>query len=257
MTLGRHDIKMEKSLRRPGPAAGIRFGKVTALLEKIAHALTRKPKLVVLIAVLLLIPSILGAVATRINYDILTYLPPDLDSSKGEALLEEPFHMAATTMLIVEDMPPEYTNQLRRDVEQVPGVSSAVWVSSLVGIQIPQEMIPEDLRETFFSGSSTMMIVQYDMPGASEQTMQAISQVRSLCNQRCFLAGFSVLIKDTKDLVDQELPVYILLAVVLSFIAMSLTMDSWLLPLAFLMSIGLGPAGGGKSRRRGRNGGNA
>lgn len=179
---------MEKSLRRPGPAAGIRFGKVTALLEKIAHALTRKPKLVVLIAVLLLIPSILGAVATRINYDILTYLPPDLDSSKGEALLEEPFHMAATTMLIVEDMPPEYTNQLRRDVEQVPGVSSAVWVSSLVGIQIPQEMIPEDLRETFFSGSSTMMIVQYDMPGASEQTMQAISQVRSLCNQRCFLA---------------------------------------------------------------------
>ena len=230
---------MEKSLRRPGPAAGIRFGKVTALLEKIAHALTRKPKLVVLIAVLLLIPSILGAVATRINYDILTYLPPDLDSSKGEALLEEPFHMAATTMLIVEDMPPEYTNQLRRDVEQVPGVSSAVWVSSLVGIQIPQEMIPEDLRETFFSGNSTMMIVQYDMPGASEQTMQAISQVRSLCNQRCFLAGFSVLIKDTKDLVDQELPVYILLAVVLSFIAMSLTMDSWLLPLAFLMSIGL------------------
>lgn len=84
-----------------------------------------------------------------------------------------------------------------------------------------------------------MMIVQYDMPGASEQTMQAISQVRSLCNQRCFLAGFSVLIKDTKDLVDQELPVYILLAVALSFIAMSLTMDSWLLPLAFLMSIGL------------------
>lgn len=209
------------------------------MLEKIARGLTRKPKLVVFIAVLLLIPSLIGMAATRINYDILTYLPPDLDSSKGEALLEEPFHMAATTMLIVEGMPPEYTNQLRRDIEQVPGVSSAVWVSSLVGIQIPQEMIPEDLRETFFSGDSTMMIVQYDMPGASEQTMEAISQVRGLCNQRCFLAGFSVLIKDTRDLVDQELPLYILLAVVLSFIAMSLTMDSWLLPLAFLTSIGM------------------
>ena len=209
------------------------------MLDHIAHRLTRKPKLVVLIAMLLLIPSVLGSVATRINYDILTYLPPDLDSSKGEALLEEPFHNAATTMLIVEDMPPNYTDQLRRDIEKVPGVSNAVWVSSLVGIQIPTEMIPEDLRDVFFSGDSTMMIVQYDMPGASEQTMEAIGQVRKLCNQRCFLAGFSVLIKDTKELVDHELPLYVLLAVVLSFAAISLTMDSWLLPVAFLLSIGL------------------
>ena len=209
------------------------------MLQKIAHALTRKPKLVVLIAVLLLIPSILGSAATRINYDILTYLPPDLDSSKGEALLEEPFHNAATTMLIVEDMPPSYTDQLRRDIEQVPGVSGAVWVSSLVGIQIPEEMIPDSIRDIFYSGDSTMMIVQYEMPGASEQTMEAIGQVRKLCNQRCFLAGFSVLIKDTKELVDQELPLYVLLAVILSFVAMSLMMDSWLLPVAFLLSIGL------------------
>ena len=192
-----------------------------------------------LAAVLLLIPSVLGSAATRINYDILTYLPPDLDSSRGEQLLEEPFHMAATTMLIVEDMPPAYTDQLRREIEQVPGVSSATWVSSLVGIQIPTEMIPEDLRDIFFSGDSTMMIVQYDMPGASEQTMEAIGQVRRLCNERCFLAGFSVLIKDTKELVDQELPLYILLAVALSFAAMSLTMESWLLPVAFLLSIGM------------------
>ena len=192
------------------------------MLEKIARGLTRKPRLVVLAAVLLLIPSVLGSAATRINYDILTYLPPDLDSSRGEQLLEEPFHMAATTMLIVEDMPPAYTDQLRREIEQVPGVSSATWVSSLVGIQIPTEMIPEDLRDIFFSGDSTMMIVQYDMPGASEQTMEAIGQVRRLCNERCFLAGFSVLIKDTKELVDQELPLYILLAVALSFVAMSL-----------------------------------
>ena len=209
------------------------------MLEKIARGLTRKPRLVVLAAVLLLIPSVLGSAATRINYDILTYLPPDLDSSRGEQLLEEPFHMAATTMLIVEDMPPAYTDQLRREIEQVPGVSSATWVSSLVGIQIPTEMIPEDLRDIFFSEDSTMMIVQYDMPGASEQTMEAIGQVRRLCNERCYLAGFSVLIKDTKELVDQELPLYILLAVALSFAAMSLTMESWLLPVAFLLSIGM------------------
>ncbi len=209
------------------------------MLEKIAHALTRKPRLVVMIALLLLIPSLLGIVGTRINYDILTYLPPDMDSSKGEALLEEPFRMAATTMLIVEDMPPAYCNDLVREVEQVPGVSSAIWVSELAGIQIPKEMMPDALRDTFFAENSTMMIVQYEMPGASEETMAAIDQVRALCNQKCFLAGFSVVIKDTKDLVDEELPLYIGLAVLLSYVAMSLTMDSWLLPLAFLLSIGL------------------
>ncbi len=209
------------------------------MLEKIAHALTRKPRLVVAVALLLLIPSLLGIVGTRINYDILTYLPPDMDSSKGEALLEEPFHMAATTMLIVEDMPPAYCNGLVREVEQVPGVSGAIWVSELAGIQIPKEMIPDGLRDTFFAENSTMMIVQYEMPGASEETMEAIDQVRELCNQKCFLAGFSVVIKDTKDLVDEELPLYIGLAVILSYAAMSLTMDSLLLPLAFLLSIGL------------------
>ena len=217
----------------------IHFRKVTDLLEKIARALTRKPKLVVSIAVLLLIPSILGAAATHINYDILSYLPQDLDSAKGQALLEEPFHMAATTMLIVEDMPPEYTHQLQQAVEEVPGVSSAMWISSMVGIQIPQEMIPEDIRDIFFSGDATMMIVQYDQPGASEATMKSIEQVRRLCNEKCFLAGFSVFIKDTKDLITKEMPLYVIMAVVLSSIAMCVMMDSWLLPLALLLSIGL------------------
>lgn len=210
-----------------------------SLLEKIAKRLTRKPKLVVLIAVLLLIPSALGAICTRINYDILSYIPQDLDSAKGEALLEDPFQMAATTMLIVEGMPPEYTHQLQKQVEQVPGVSSAIWLSSMVGIQIPTEMLPEDLRDIFFSDNATMMIVQYDHPGASGETMEAIEQVRSLCNQNCFLAGFSVFIKDTKDLISKEMPLYVLMAAILSIIAMCLTMSSWLLPVSLMLSIGL------------------
>ena len=188
---------------------------------------------------MLLVLCIFGSAATRINYDILTYLPPDLDSSQGEKLLEEPFHMAATTMLIVEDMPPEYTNTLRREIEEVPGVTGAMWLSSTAGIQIPRDFLPEDLADMFFSGDATMMIVQYDAPGASEETMEAISQVRRLCNERCFLAGFSVVIKDTKDLVDQELPLYVALAVVLSLAVMSAAMESWLLPAAFLLSIGM------------------
>ena len=209
------------------------------MIEKIAHRLTRKPKLVAVIAVLLLIPSLICAAATRINYDILTYLPKDLESSQGEKLLEEPFHDAATSMLIVEDMPAAYTNNLLETIEKIPGVSKAVWLSNLVGIQIPTDMIPADLRDVFYSGDSTMMIIQYDKPGASEETMQAIDQIRSVCNKKCFLAGFSVVIKDTKDLVDQELPVFIGLSVLLSLIAMSLTLESTVLPLAFLASIGL------------------
>ena len=209
------------------------------MIDKIAHGLTRKPKLVALIAVLMLIPSIIGYAATRINYDILTYLPQDLESSQGERLLEEPFHMAATSMLIVEGMPAGYTNDLISEIKEVPGVSNALWLSNLVGIQIPTDMIPASFREIFFSGEGTMMIIQYDHPGASEETMNAISQIRSICNEKCFLAGFSVVIKDTKDLVDRELPVFVALAVVLALCAMLLTLESTVLPLILLINIGI------------------
>ena len=209
------------------------------MVEKIAHKLTRRPKLVAAVALLLLIPSALGYIGTRVNYDILTYLPQDLESSQGERLLEEPFHMAATSMLIVEDMPAAYTNDLICAIKKVPNVSNAVWLSNVVGIQIPVDFIPANLREMFYAGKATMMIIQYDKSGADEDTMEAIQAVRDICNEKCFLAGFSVVIKDTKDLVDRELPVYVALAVVLSLIAMSLTMESVVLPFVFLASIGM------------------
>lgn len=209
------------------------------LLDKMAHYLTRKPKLILACAVGLLIPCIIGSVATRINYDILTYLPQNLESSQGEKLLEEPFHDAATTMLIVEDMPAAYTNDLLNSIREIPGVSNAIWVSNLVGIQVPTDFLPDSLRQTFYSGDSTMMVIQYDKPGASEETMAAIDQVRGVCNEKCFLAGFSVVIKDTKDLVDQELPVYVGLAAVLSLAAMALTLESTVLPLVLLANIGM------------------
>ncbi len=209
------------------------------MIHKFSVHMTRKPKLVALIAVLLLIPAALGAVGTRINYDLLTYLPQDLDSSEGMSLLEDPFHMAATSMLIVEDMPADYTNRLLRDIQKVPGVSNAIWISSLIGIQVPTDMIPADFREMFYAGDGTMMIIQYDQPGASEATMQAIDEIRALCNKNCFLAGFSVTIKDTKDLTDKEIPVYVILAVVLSLAAMLLTTESTVLPLVLLACIGM------------------
>lgn len=209
------------------------------MLEKIAHGLSRKPKLVALIAATLLIPSAIGYAATRVNYDILTYLPQDLESAQGMNLLEEPFQMAATSMLIVEDMPAGYTNSLINEIKDVPGVSSAVWISNMVGIQIPTDMIPASFRDLFFSGEGTMMIIQYEKAGASEETMNAISEIRSICNEKCFLAGFSVVIKDTRDLVDKELPIFVGLTVVLALAAMLLTMESTVLPFVLLANIGI------------------
>ncbi len=209
------------------------------MIEKIAHKLTRKPKLVAAIAVLMLIPAIIGFAATRINYDILSYLPQDLPSSQGEQLLEDPFQMAATSMLVVDGMPSGYTNDLLNAIRDVPGVSNAIWVSNLVGVQIPTDMIPASFRDMFFSGDATMMIIQYDHPGASDETMQAIEDVRSICNEKCFLAGFSVVIKDTRDVMDSELPLFVGLAVLLALLAMSVTLESTVLPLVFLASIGM------------------
>ena len=209
------------------------------MIEKFARILTRRPKLVAVIAALAVIPAILGFVATRVNYDILTYLPDELPATQGMDLLEEPFHMAATSMLIVEDMPAGYTNELINAIKDVPGVSNAVWLSNLVGVQLPVSMIPENFRDIFFSGQGTMMIIQYDKAGASEETMNAIDSIRELCNEKCFLAGFSVVIKDTKDLVNRELPVFVALAVILAMAAMLLTLESTVLPFILMLNIGL------------------
>ena len=208
------------------------------LVEKIARRLTRKPKLVAFIGVILLIPALLGIIGTRINYDILTYLPQDSEAAQGEKLLEEPFKMAATSMLIVDGMPSGYSNDLINRIQEVDGVSNAVWLSNMVGIQIPTNFIPAEFRDVFFSGDATMMIIQYDRPGASDETMSAITEIRKICNEKCFLAGFSVVIKDTRDLVDKELPMFVLLAVILSLIALGLAFESWVLPAILMVNIG-------------------
>ena len=208
------------------------------MIERLAKWLTRKPRLVALAAVIMLIPAAIGYISTRINYDILSYLPEELESSQGEKLLEEPFKMAATSMLIVENMPAVYTNSLINDIKAIDGVSNAIWISNLMGIQIPTDMIPANFRDMFFAGDATMMIIQYSHPGASDETMECIEQVRKICNEKCFLAGFSVVIKDTRDLMDSELPMFVGLAVLLALCAMLLTLESTVLPFIFLASIG-------------------
>lgn len=209
------------------------------MLEKLAHLLTRKYGVILAIAVALMIPSAVGALNTRVNYDILSYLPSDLDSSKGQQVLEEPFHMAAVNMLVVENMPDRYVSELRDKIEEVPGVNKAIALSSLLDVSIPKEILPKDIRDIFFSDTCSMIMVQYDKPGSSNETMAAIDTIRSLSNEQCFLAGVSVFLKDTKDLVVSEMPLYMLVAVLLSIAALLLTSEAYILPLVFILGIGV------------------
>lgn len=215
------------------------------MLKKIARLLTRSPAAIVAIAVLLLIPSIYGAVSTKVNYDILSYLPDNLESTYGQTILEDTFQSAATSMLVVEGMPDKDTKKLRDDIEDIPNVSNAFWISSLLDISVPKEILPNDIKNVFYSEEfqdSTMIIVQFDHPGASNETIAAIDNIRSLCDERCFLSGVSIFLKDTKDLVESEMPLYTVLAVVFSILAMMLTMESFVLPFVFILGIGFAVA---------------
>ena len=210
-------------------------------LWRLAWLLTRRPRSVVLLAVLLLVPSLYGMVSTRVSYDILSYLPQELDSSRGQQVLEDTFQSAATTMLLVEGMPQRQVVELKGQIEQVPTVKDVTWVSDLLDITYPKQMLPEEIRRIFYSDSaqdSTMLIIRFTHPGASAETMEAIDRIRSIADERCFLAGVSVFLKDTKDLVESELPKYTLLAVVFSILAMSLTMESVVLPWVYILGIG-------------------
>ncbi len=209
------------------------------MLQKVSYSVTHKPGIVLAVAVLLIIPSIIGVAATRINYDVLSYIPDTCESKQGESLLEEPFHMAATAMIVVENMPSGYVSDLQKSIEEVPGVSSAVSLAGIAGAQLPTEILPSGLTELLGSGDASLIVAFFDEPGASEDTMNAIAQIKKICNRKCFLAGFSVLIQDTKELVDQELPVYVSIACVLSLVAMGLMMESWVLPAAIMGCIAL------------------
>lgn len=208
------------------------------MFEKIAKLLTRNPKLIVIIAVLLLIPSALGVIGTKVNYDILEYLPKDLDSVNGQVILNNTFHNAASSMLVIEDMPAKDVEKLTAQINDVEGVSKAVWVSDVIDISVPPEILPEKLKDAFYGDNeSTMILVQYENSSSSKETMDAIDNVRALLNKQCFLSGMSVIVKDTKELADKEMPIYVGLAVLLSLITMFCCMESWLLPPIFLLGI--------------------
>lgn len=206
---------------------------------KLARKIVRLRVPLLVLAILLLIPSVFGMVNTRINYDMLTYLPEDMETVVGQNALMEDFGKGAFSLIVIENMQPTEVSKLRRSIEGVNHVDSVIWYDSLMDVSIPMEMLPEKVYRIFNEGDATLMAVFFDSSTSADVTIDAISEIRAICGKQCFVAGMSALVLDLKNLCEREEPVYVALAVVLAAAAMTLLLNSWLAPLVFLVSIGM------------------
>lgn len=194
---------------------------------------------ILVLAVLLLIPSVIGMAHTRINYDMLTYLPEDMETVIGQDELMKDFGKGAFSLIVIEDMQPEAVSKLRKSIEGVDHVDSVIWYDSLMNVSIPMELLPEKIYNAFNAENATLMAVFFDSSTSADVTMDAVAEIRGICGKQCFVAGMSALVLDLKNLCEKEEPVYVALAVVLAAVAMMLLLDSWLAPLVFLACIGM------------------
>lgn len=209
--------------------------------EKLADWVTKHPKLIVSIAAVLLIPSIICYMLTGVNYDILSYLPDDVNSVQGENILDETFHCASSAILVVENFDDKEVTQIKEQIEKIDGVVKVMWSDSIIDTTVPNSSLPDVLKNIFYSsdGKSTMLLINFSSSSASEQTGQAIKEIRSLMNKNCFLSGMSAILADTKELSDSQAPIYVAVAICLALIVMSFTLDSWVLPLVLLAALGV------------------
>ena len=194
---------------------------------------------ILIISILLLIPAGLGYVNTRVNYDVLTYLPEDIETMQGQDILVKDFGTGAFSMFIVDGMEDKKVSALKAKIENVEHVQKVLWYDSLADISMPKSMIPKDVYEVFNSDTGTMMAIFFDEGTSSDGTMEAIGEIRKLAGKQCFLSGMSAIVTDTKNLAEKETPLYVLIAVVLAVIVLGLTMDSYFIPLLFMLSIGM------------------
>ncbi len=209
----------------------IKFGKAVVKL--------RIP--ILILSIFLLIPSAIGYFNTRVNYDILTYLPEEIETMKGQDLLLDEFGTGAFSFCVVEGMDAKDISAMREQMEEVPHVKSVIWYDSLADISIPMEMLPDEIYDFFNNDEkdSTLLAVLYDTSMSADETMDAIEELRGVVKDQCYISGMSAVVTDIKNLSNKETPVYVLIAVVLAVIVLSLTMDSALAPIFFLLSIGM------------------
>lgn len=210
-------------------------------MKRIALWEAKHPKIVIAIALALIVPAIIGFIMTRVNYDIMSYLPDSVESVQGEEILDKTFNNASMSIIVVEKSDARYVAALKEEIEKMDAVSSVIWVNSLADISIPQDVLPDVLKDIFYSKSSdsTMMLVQYKYAGSSAETMQTIKNIKTLLSKNAFISGVSAIVEDTKELSDKEAPIYIVLAIVVALVAMSFMMESWLQPFIVLAALGI------------------
>lgn len=194
---------------------------------------------ILVLALILAVPAVLGMAGTRINYDMLDYLPEDMDTVIGQNELMEEFGKGAFSFLIMEDMPEKDVAELKRQIEQVEHVETVVWYDTLMDISVPVELLPDKIYREFNTEHSTMMAVFFDSSTSADITMDAIRDIRAICGKQCYVSGMSALVTDLKDLCEKEEPIYVGIAVALACAAMLVLLDSWLVPFVFLASIGI------------------
>lgn len=206
-------------------------------MKKVSKYISHHPRLVLLIMTLLLIPSWIGYKNTGVNYDILSYLPSDLNSTKGQEILDKDFKNAATGMLLLKGSDYD-ANKIMKEILKIEGVEDVICKSSIIGDSIPNEFLPDEIRDVFYSEDSTLLMIKFKESSSSFITMSAIEQIRSIESKEKFLSGISSVVKDTKDLIDKETPIYVGLAVILGLIILSITNESTIIPFLFLLNIG-------------------
>ena len=194
---------------------------------------------ILIIAILLLIPATIGMVATRINYDMLNYLPDDMDTVIGQNELMEDFGKGAFSMLVIQNMPEKDVAELKTKLEQVDHVDSVVWYSSVADLSVPMQLLPDKIYNEFNTDDATLMAVFFDSATSEDVTMDAIREIRAIAGKQVFVSGMSALVTDLKDLCEKEEPIYVGIAVALACLAMMIFLDGWLVPFVFLASIGI------------------
>ena len=208
-------------------------------MKKFSEAIVKARHAILIIGILLLIPAAIGYFSTRVNYDLLYYLPDGIDTMKGQDILMDQFNSGAFGIVMVDKMSDADVSKLKGKMEKVDYVSKVLWYDSFADMGMPKSMIPSDMYDAFNKGTSTIMLVIFDDTSSGDGTMKAIKEVRKVTRNQCMISGISAIVTDTKDLSEHETPIYVFIAVILSIIILSLLMDSFLIPVFFLLSIGM------------------
>ena len=206
---------------------------------KLAKAVVKYRVLILIFTLALMVPSVFGYINTRVNYDMLNYLPEDMETVIGQDELMRDFGKGAFSLIILEDMPVKDITALKEKIEKVEHVDTVVWYDTIADVSIPLEILPDSIYKVFNTDNSTMMAVFFDSSTSADVTMDAIREIRQVADKQCFVSGLSAMVTDLKDLCEREEPIYVGIAVALALVAMMLLLDNWLIPVVFLLSIGM------------------